>query len=258
MSGKSSAKLHELIAVEKDRKATATRIIDETAMTFLKKQQLFQGFVKVYETREEKGDTFDGEESHAVTNVVEKLNYFDKYIVTLLDVIIQKELTNAEAKADIVIGEGEDAIVIGNDVPVSALVQFENNLEFVRSKVYNTIPTLDPKKNWEKDNNKSEGYYKSPELRKRKTRKEEGWITVVQATEHHPAQVKPTVKDVHTGDWVETHFSGMMSPKDKSDILANLGALIEAVKKARARANDINIKKKVIGDRMFKFIRTGK
>ncbi len=257
---KRSAKLHELIAVEKDRKATATRIIDETGMTFLKKQQLFQGFIKVYETKEEKGDMFDGEESHMVTNVIEKLDYFDKYIVTLFDVIAQKEATNILAKGDIIIkGDTEDKdIIIAKDVPVSALVQLENNLEFIRSKVYNVIPTLDPKKNWNKDEQRGNGYYKSKELRKRKTRKEESWITVVQATDNHPAQVKPAVKDVHTGDWVETHFSGMMSPKDKSDLLGRLGVMIEAVKQGRARANDIQIQKTVIGNKIFKFIRTGK
>jgi len=259
MSDKRSAKLHELLAVEKDKKGTATRIVDETAMTFLKKQQLFQGFTRVYDAKEEGGgEAFDGELSDVVTNVPEKLDYFDNYIVNLFDVIVQKESTNTKAKADIVIGNGEKEVNIATGVPVAALVQLENILENIRNRVYNVIPTLDPKNNWEKDENRGDGYYKSRESRKRKTRKEQSWVTVVEATEHHPAQVRDVTKDVHTGDWVETHFSGMMSPKDKSELLARFSTVIEAVKQARARANDIEIEKTVIGNRIFKFIRTGK
>ena len=139
-------KLHELIAVEKDRKATAAKIIEETEVTFSKKQSLFAGFTRVYESKTEDKEQFDSEESQVVTTVPDKLDYFEEHIENLLDVILQKESTNIQAKADITITpRGGEAITLATDVPVSALVQMENILESIRNKVYDNIPTLDPK-----------------------------------------------------------------------------------------------------------------
>ena len=254
------AKLHELIAVEKDRKATAAKIIEETGVTFSKKQTLFAGFTRVYEAKTEDTEKFDSEESQVVTTVPEKLDYFDGHLVSLLDVIYQKELTNIEAKADVVIKDKntDQEIKIAEGVPVSALVQFENLLEAVRNKVYDSIPTLDPKNVWEQDKQAGIGRWKTKETRKRKTKKVQDFMVVIQPTKEHPGQIKEVTKDVYMGDWVETHFSGMISPAEKSDLLSRVSVLIEAVKQARARANCIDVKSSHIGKKMVKFIREGK
>lgn len=252
-------KLHELIAVEKDRKATAAKIIEETETTFAKKQSLFAGFTRVYETKTDDNERFDSEESQVVTTVPDKLDYFEEHIENLLDVILQKETTNVEARGDVTITSRDGtAIELAKDVPVSALVQMENLLESIRNKVYDNIPTLDPKNKWEIDAQAGKNRFRTKEQRKRKTRKHQDFLVVVPATKEHPAQVKEVVKDIYTGDWVETHFSGMISPAEKSELLGRVSTLIESVKKARARANGIDVKDVHIGKRLFQYIRSGK
>jgi len=251
-------KLHELIAVENDVKKTGARMILETQTTLTKKQQLFTGHSRVYQPLTEGQETFDEEVSHVVTNVPEKLAYFQNHIIRMLDVIYQKEKANTQACADIVISQDDgDDIVLAEKVPVQTLVQFEKHLESVRSQVYNAIPTLDPKNNWYPDEQRGSGFYKTNETKKRKTVKQETSEVVVQATKEFPAQVRDRVKDVQVGHWVEVSFSGMMTPADKSILLERVGELIEAVKKARARANQQEVGKEKIAQRLFKYINTG-
>jgi len=255
-----AAKLHELLAVEKDRKGTAQKIIFETTETFVKKNAHFDGFSRTYDPKTEDPEMFDAEQSRVVTTVPEKLSYFQKHIATLFDVLLQKELSNSSAKADIVVKDEatDEDTVLAKAVPVQALVQLENYLEQVRSSVYDTIPTLDPKFDWEQDEKAGTGYWKTSETRKRKTKKIQDFVVVVPTTPEHPAIVKEITKDVYTGDWVERHFSGRISPARKSELLGNISRLIEAVKKARARANNIDVLNGHLGQRLFQFIENGK
>ena len=251
-------KLHEIIAVEPDRKKTFQRILTETNHTLVKKSQHFSGHLRKYEPIIDGSGTFDDEESHIVTSVPEKLKHFEKAASSMLDVILSKEMSNINAKADIVIkSEDSDPIVIAEAVPVQALVQFENHLTGIRDAIYNVIPTLDPKSNWYPDDAKGKGYYKTSEIRKRKTSKDEAFVIVTEATKEHKAQYERVTKDVQVGNWVESSFSGMMSPSDKSEILARVGILIEAVKRARARANQIDAEKAKVSSKFFKYINEG-
>ena len=254
-----AGKLHELLAVEKDRKATALKIITETNNTFAKKQQLFSGHIRFFEpkTDDPQFQFEEAEESRLVTSVPEKLDYFEKHMVNLFDLLLQKETTNCEAKADIILNENDKAETIAENVPVTALVQLEGFLGSLRNKIYDTIPTLDPKRSWDKDDDRGEGYYRSSEKRVRRTKKDIEHAVVVPPTKEHPAVVKDHPKDVYVGDWVEKHFSGMLRPADKSVLLGRLSNIIDAIKKARARANDLEVKKVKIGNAIFKYIRKG-
>jgi len=252
------SKLHEIIAVEVDRKKTFQRIGLETSHTLTKKQQHFVGHVRKYEPIVDGTGTFDDEVSHIVTSVPEKLKHFEKSATSMLDIVLCKELSNVNAKADIKIKEEDgEPILIAEQVPVQALVQFENLLTTIRDSVYNNIPTLDPKSNWYPDEAKGKGFYKTAETRKRKTSKEQSFIVVVDGTEHNKPEIREVTKDVQVGNWVEASFSGMLSPADKSDMLERVGKLIEAVKQARARANHIDAEKAKIASKFFKYINEG-
>ena len=254
-----ATKLHEIIAVESDRKKTLQRIAVETAHTLSAKKQHFTGHSRKYEPLVDTSGTFDDEESYVVTSVPEKLKHFEKAAISALDVILSKEKSNAKAVADIIIKNNDDQepIVIAEAVPVQALVQFENQLIAIRDSIYNNIPTLDPKNNWYPDEARGVGYWKTLETRKRKTNKEEAFVVVTEATKEHKAQYEKVTKDVQVGNWVETSFSGMVSPAYKSDVLERVGNLIEAVKKARARANQIDAEKGKIASKFFKYINEG-
>jgi hypothetical protein len=250
--------LHEILAVEVDRKKTAERITDETFETFTKREQHFSGHIKKFEAITETGETFNDDISHIVTTVKEKLSHFEKSVVSMIDVMITKESTNTQAKADIIIKEdGKEPITLATDVPVQALVQIENILDRLRQKVYNAMPTLDPKINWFPDEQRGVGYWKSAEVKKRKTSKVQDFVVVVPPTDHHRAEIRDVTKDVQIGNWIEQSFSGMISPAEKSEILARVEKLIEAVKKARSRANGIEAINTKIGTRLFKYIDEG-
>jgi len=250
-------KLHELIPVEESRKTTADLISKETKSTFKNKQAHFTGHIRKYESIDENYGTFDDEVSHVVTSVPEKLAHFEKSVVACLDTIFSKEKSNTVAKSDIIIREENEDIVIANDVPIHAIVQILNLLISYRDMVYNNILTLDPKNAWIPDTDRGPGYYKTEESKKRKTTKDESFVIVTEATEHHKAQYEKVTRDIQIGNWIDTSFSGMMTPADKSTLLERLGKLIEAFKQAKGRANQADAVLDKIGGKIFNYINKG-
>lgn len=92
-------KLHEVIAVEKDIRGTAAKILSETNNTFGKKHQLFSTHQKLYEPL--KADDLNrGEEEQAqpITTISDKLAYFEGHMTRLFDAIVQKEEANSRQK----------------------------------------------------------------------------------------------------------------------------------------------------------------
>lgn len=248
--------LHELIAVEKDVKGTSEKIITETHKTFVDRKDHFTEMVKSYSPiNAEDPEKIDAESKPMVTTVAEKLSYFEKQIKRLFDVIIQKEATNAIAKADIVV-EDDNGIetVIAKDVPVSALVQYENLFERIRAEVYNSIPTLDPSVKWNPPDNSRPGVYSTTETTRTRTRKAKRVIQLASATEKFPAQTQLIDVDEPSGYYKQIDRSGMLSPGEKSKLLDKYSQLIEGIKKARARANTTPVVSVKIANDLFAFI----
>lgn len=254
------AELHELLAVEKDVRGTGTKIIEETINTFSKKHQLFSTHSKLYTPlKDDDKDCPEEEKPAPITTVGDKLDYFQGHMVRLFDVILQKEFANTEANADIVIElNDEDKIVLAEKVPVVALVQLENIFELLRTKIYDSIPTLDPMKTWKEDSNAGIGRFISETTAKQRTSKINKPVVLYPATDKHPAQVQLATEDIVVGTWETTYYSGMISPAEKSSIMKRVDMILEALRKARARANKAPVTKKKIGDRLFKFINEGK
>lgn len=63
-------------------------------------------------------------------------------------------------------------------------------------------------------------------------------VVLYEATQHHPAQVKEVTKDDNIAAIEVTKYSGLLSAREKADLLAKLHALHEAVVKARCAANE--------------------
>lgn len=248
------AQLHELLAVEKDIKATAEKILTEAQALFSNKKDHFQGAKKTYHPYvQEDNDRPEGGIKPVVTTVDQKLGYIFPYLVKQFDHIIQKEKTDAIAKASIII-ETEDGQTntIASDVPVIALVQYETLLTRIRGVLEN-IPTLDPAFEWSKDS--TDGLYKTNEIIRQRTRKTNRPIVLYAATDKHPAQTQMVTEDVPVGDWKEIATSGAYSPIEKSRLLARVDMLIEAVKRARARANKTDTVNDKIGQVLVNFIK---
>lgn len=249
-------KLHELLAVEGDLASVAEKVTDEARNTFIKKQEHFVGQVRTLTMFDEarSGENLT-EEKPLVTTVRDKLSFVEKQISPYYDAVLQKDVTNQNATADLVIA----GTVIAKDVPATFLLGMETKLKKLR-KVYEAIPTLNPGTKFIKDEVAGKGIYKqeSPVVGM-KTEKTVNHKILYEATDHHPAQIEKWNEDVPIGRIETSHTSGMLSPAEKSVLLGNVDTLLRAVKKARQRANTTKVASGYsIAKIMFDFIHDGK
>jgi hypothetical protein len=248
-----AAKLHELLAVEQDLAGTFKNILEETKTTFTKKAAHFMAAhrtLRYYDEEKERTEKAPEEFQAMQTTVQAKLDYQQNHIVRYLDAVLQKEKTNQKAVADIVV----DGMTIASNVPATFLLGLESKLKQVR-EVYAKIPTLQPQIEWIEDPDKGEGVFKMqhPE----ETYKTEKVIVpqiLYDATKEHPAQVDKISETKNVGKYTKQVWSGMMTSAQKSAILGKIDKLTRAVKKARQRANSVEIDKAQIGKNLFDFI----
>ncbi len=244
------AVLHELIALEGDRLATSKQMIDEAITTFSKRTEHFRAEDKKLVMN---SDERESENSHTrneiVTTVDEKLGHAWKSFKKSIDVTAAKDMTNTLARADITV-KGE---VIVKDLPATVLLSLETTLRKIR-EVYNAIPTLDPAIDWTLDENSGRANFKSGKAKTFRTEKIVEILSMAKATKEHPEQVQPINKDVVVGVYETSKHSGMLTPRDKSELLEKISILISAVKQARQRANMQEVKELKLGETIHKFI----
>lgn len=164
----------------------------------------------------------------------------------------QKEATNQSAQADIVLPNGT---VLIKNVPATLLLGFETKLTKLR-EMYDAIPTLQPGVEWVEDPQASmQGVYKATKDEMGlKTEKDFNFRILVKPTPEHPAQVEKWTADKPVGEYKRVRISGMLTPKQKSDLLGRLDTLIGSIKKARMRANTQEVKDFSIGKVIFDYL----
>lgn len=244
------SKLHEIIAVEPDLKATATRVTTTIQSLFLGGKERLTGQVRKYRPMEDGGETFVDEVTELATTSAKELAQFQTAFGDWMDVAVQKEVTNSNTKADVVL-RGKN-LLTGLTAP--ALLNLESKLSALRS-VYEAIPTNDPSERWEYST--QEGCYISPARDSYRTKKVVKSIILAPATVQHPAQVQAFNEDERAGTWTTVKRSGMLSPIEKRDLLSRIDELIRAVKGARQRANDVEVINVKVADVLFRYINTG-
>lgn len=250
-------KLHQLLAVEGDAKNAMTKVMVEGKKTFAQRSGHFNEELSTYQPLNEKDtDRPAPQHSPMVTTVKEKLDYMETSVKKAMDILLQKERTNQVAKASLQVAKGDGTkITLLEDVPVTVLVQMEKHLQELRG-VYDSIPTLDPAKVWTKSQTKDDVWEAAP-VETQKTRKEHKVITLHPPTDKHPAQTQLVQIDEVVGRWTKEVSSGALSPRQKSRLLGKIDALIDGVKIARAKANDIDVEDAHMGDALFQFINSG-
>lgn len=247
-------KLHEILAVESDLEGSARRVMEEAAVTFVKradhftasyrKLRIFDELLKDQETEEHKA---------MVTTVPDKLGYMLRSVGKHYDASFQKNVANTVAKADLVV----DGEVLATDVPATFLLGLETKLKKLR-EVYEKIPTLSPGVDWEPDSAKGPNIYKAAHKDKKfKTAQTINHKILVEPTEHHPAQIERWTEQVPVGEYALTAWSGMLSPSQKSVLLGRIDALIRGAKRARSKANNTDVPKVKISESLFNFIHAG-
>ena len=83
-------KLHEILAIEEDRRGKAKKIVSETTKTFKDKQNHFVSTIHVYKpVGEEEKDQVVGQ-TERVTTVNDKLGYTTNALVEYIDAFLQR------------------------------------------------------------------------------------------------------------------------------------------------------------------------
>jgi len=248
-------KLCEVIAVEGELEAANKKILEETKSTFKNKAILFTGALKRYEPfdEEERARETVEEEKKIDTTVNAKLDYMFRHFIRYLDAVAQKEATNQIAKDDVII----NGVKVLENVPATVLLGLESKLRILKD-VLNEMPTNQPGVKWELDPSQGDNVYKRERDEETfKTRKEPKSTVLYEATKEHPAQIEKWNENVNIGKYITTHWSGMLSPAKKSELLGRLDTLARAVKQARQRANTAEVVDIHVGEKIVQFIMNG-
>lgn len=251
-----ASKLYEILAVEGDAQGRADKLQTETTQTFKNKENLFKGKrrqLSLFGKTEEKATEMNALEAKDSTQikvestVPDSLNYLGCILGDYWDVMFQKEASNQAAKADIVM---EDGTVLLKDVPVTFLLCMENRLKNYKP-VLDAIPTLAPGVDWKLDTNYAlDHVYVSPNVNDVKTKEDTDYRIVAPATDKHPAQVVAAKTQFNIGHYIDTSWSGLISPAEKARLLERLDKLMAAIKQARQRANAVDAVTTKVSDQL--------
>lgn len=251
-------KLFEILAVEANHEGVAKKLLSETTQTFKNKENLFGGKLRtlnMFDTSPEKAVEMKAVEAKERTEikisstVPDSMNYLGCILADYYDVVYQKEATNQLAKQDIII----DGVVIIKDVPVTFLLSMENRLKDLRNVVLE-IPTLAPGKFWTPDGNYGRNVHRTPEEHNLKTAKDIDFRIAAPATDKHPAQVVQTEAVRNIGQYTDVTWSGLITSADKAMLLERTDKMLQAVKRARGRANTQEAINDKVGDKILGFI----
>lgn len=243
--------LHEILAVEGDRQGNAKRVSAEARHTFDNKPNLFTSSLKSTRMFAEDSAPVPDEHIAMVSTVAEKLLYVADSVGAYFNIVFQKDSANQRAVASVEI----NGVVLIADAPVTWLLGMETKLRDLRS-TFEAIPTLQAGTYWEEDPAfEKKGVFRSRYPKENfKTKKEVLHKVLYEATGSHPAQIETWNEMVNTGLSTENIWSGMISPADKSEFLSRIDTLIQAVKKARQRANSTHVETANVGQTIFNYI----
>jgi hypothetical protein len=244
------AKLHEILAVEQSLEKAAKKLAEESKKTF-NKENLFKGHTRRLEYFDENNARLNTTENVKLeTTVDENLDYVMQPLAKHWDAVYQKDQTNQQAKADILIGND----VLAKDIPATFLLGLESKLGKLR-ELYEAIPTLPPGIKWKQDDNQRQGVFiAEDDIVQFKSEKDIEFKVAYEATKEHPAQVKELQKTINIGKYTTTHWCAMLTPLNKANRLAKIDELLNAVKKARQRANNTQIVDGHIGITLLNYI----
>lgn len=242
-------KLHEILAVESDLKKKSAKLVEDTANSFSKRDEHYVGMKKVYSSFEEGGEMVPNEGKEVVATVKDKLSYALNSVIEAIDATVTKEEANCSGTAKTMLSV--DGVDMG-ELSATSLLALESQLVALRDNVYKQIPTLENTRTWKKVDG-TNMYASEPQLKYRTVNRQKH-VVVVPPTENHPAQVAVTTEVVQVGKYEQTDYAGKIRSIDKANILERMDKLINAVKAARSRANNVDIEQVKIGKRLFEYI----
>jgi len=244
------AKLNQVIAV---RDGTKPRVYAEISNLdkIAQKPELFNGFSKTYQPKEEGGTVLPPERKRVQYTTETVLRTVAALSTELFDITARTDWTNCHAKAAVLL----DGTEILPPAPVSFLLFLEKQLTDLRTMV-GRMPLLDDAEEWAHDG--QAGLWKTEATQTIRTKKVPKVITLVQPTEQHPGQAQVYPEDVPEGVWNAVKMSGAMEKPARDAMLARIEKLLLAVKTAREEANmheEVAVPK--VGDAVFTYLLGG-
>lgn len=231
------SKLHELLAVDTDVMGQAEKCRTELADTFEKKAHHFtQKTLTVKSVKEGEPDKTE-QQLDLQTTVADELKWISEKLTVALDVGHQIDVANTTAVADVSLDDGTPLL---NSVPTTSLLRMTHRVTEIRDLIHK-IKTLDPAKGFTLDPTQRDGVYKARDTYSHRGEKVFDYIVMVQPTDKHPAQVKELMVDKKSADILTQEWSSLITVKAKGDMLDRVEEILRALKKARARANELEI-----------------
>ncbi len=244
-------KLHELLAVESAHETQAAKCAAELSDTFQKKRHHFEEKRIVFFPNGEGQSAVTETQSDIQTTVSTELTWIGGFIKKSWDASYQVAEANTKARADIVL---EDGTTLAKDIPATALLELEKRVTQLQNLLTN-IPTLDPTKGFKADSQRGKGIYQAREISKPRTKKEKKVIVKYEATKEHPAQTEILDQDTTVGRIQEQEWSSLITPAEKADLLGRVEILGRAVRRARSRANEVDVDKDAqIASNLLKYV----
>lgn len=242
-------KLNQIIAIEKSVKNDAFATLTN-AHHLVQKAGPLSGISRVYQPKDEDGDVLPPESTPVQLRTSTVIKSVENSLTRLFDLTLTKDAANAVAAADIIV----DGNVLIPEVPVTTLLFLEKQLTDLYTFV-KKLPVLDAAETWHYS--ETHDAYATDVTRTVRTKKVPRNHVKAEATEKHPAQVELFHEDVLVGTWSTIKFSGALPVREVTDMLSRVVKLQEAVKFAREEANGTLVTDHTMGERIFKFIRTG-
>lgn len=241
------ARLNQLIAVRKGVQAHAHSEITRLHHD-VQKAALLAGISRTYRRINDADPDLPGEATRVQLTASKALLDARAALTRQWDVTAAVDWTNAVARADIIVGDGQ---ILTAGVPAPHLLFLEKQLLAVRTFI-NKLPVLDPAERWEWSDD-ANAWAAGPATTTR-TQKVPRNHEVAPATERHPAQVQVYQEDVIVGYWDTIKFSGALPAVRKAVLLDRVDVLAEAVKTAREQANMTEVTDPRPADSLFAWL----
>lgn len=242
------AKLNQIIAIEKGIKSLAHSSMSELYKA-VQKPELFNGFSKDYQAKDEDGEKLPSERKRVQFTVPDVLRAAERALTDLMSVTARKDWSNCTARGTITVDKGT---VLLADVPVSYLLFLEKQLTDLHTFV-KSLPVLDVVDDWSHDD--SSGLYKTAPVQTHRTKKEQRALVLYPATTEHPAQTQMVTEDVIAGYWSLVKQSGALQKPERDSLLLRIEELQRATKQAREAANMIDeVAVPEVGDVIFEYL----
>lgn len=231
--------LSQVIAAQQTARETAKRDLTR-AHQALQRPAPLAGIHKTYEPRDSDGEKLPSESVRVEMHAELVIAAISKSLARAFDVVAAVEFGNAStaARADVVVGEGENRQVLIEKAPVPYLLFLQKQLvdltTFVRK-----LPVLDAADEWVSQDD--EGAWMSTPEYKTRSRKIPTNHVLAAATDRHPAQVEVVYVDQIVGDYRTVRYSGAVPAARVRQLTERIEELRRAVTYAQWQANSAEV-----------------